>query len=185
MFRKGFSILELLTVAAIGLLVILGGLYFFSSGFKSLFSEVSTMRERTSILQAVELIESDLAKAGYGIADKTTYPPIEWDSSDKELIIRYVDFSDSSCELKSFSPGDDCSYIIYYKLQDDELLRKVDEKADGSFSQAPLFNEKEVKISDFEVSYNGTTKVINYKIAGKIKDKTFSFENSIVCRNCN
>jgi prepilin peptidase dependent protein B len=185
MFRKGFSILELLIVAAIGLLVILGGLSFFSSGFKTLFSEVSTMRERTSILQAVELIKSDLAKAGYGIADKTTYPPIEWNSSDKELIIRYVDFSDSSCELKSFSPGDNCSYIVYYKLEDGKLIRKVDEEADGSFAAAPLFDEDKVKVSDFEVSYNGTIRVINYKIAGKIKGKTFSFENSIFCRNCN
>ncbi|MEO2068942.1 MAG: hypothetical protein ABGX27_05465 [Desulfurobacteriaceae bacterium] len=178
MVRKGFSILELLIVAAIGLLVILGGLYFFSSGFKSLFSEVSTMRERTSILQAVELIESDLTKAGYGIADKTTYPPIEWDSSDKELSIRYVDFSDPSCELKNFSPGDDCSYIIYYELEDGKLIRKVDEKADGSFASAPLFDEDKVKVSEFEVSYNGTTKVINYKIVGEIKGKAFSFENS-------
>lgn len=183
--RKGFTLIELLVGALIGIIVIGATGFFFSYGYRLILNTLSTSRGNISIFQVVEIINSDLRKAGYGIEDPTTYHPIDWDSG--KLIIRYVDYekNDIDCENETFGDNNtpQCDYIIIYQLKNNNLYRSVDEGANGNSSSAPMFDGNLIKIEGFFVSIDNTTHAVEYTINSTTQEGNFTIGDTIICRN--
>ncbi|SMP14238.1 prepilin peptidase dependent protein B [Desulfurobacterium pacificum] len=176
--RKAFSLIELLVTIAVALLIIGGAVYFFSKALTNNIGTLSFSRGSVSVFQAVKVIDSDLLKAGYGINDTSVYPPVSWDNVNRILIIRYVDYEKPGCENATFSSSSTCSYVVQYKLIDGNLERKVN----GSLF-IPMFDSGVVEVSDFNVSFNSTSHVVNYKLEGTLNGKYFSIGDIVICRN--
>ncbi|MEO2068949.1 MAG: hypothetical protein ABGX27_05500 [Desulfurobacteriaceae bacterium] len=185
--RGGFTIMELLIVTLVGMLVLIGGLTFFSESYKQISKNTQDIKSHISIDNVIDLLVSDLKKAGYGIADKTTYPPVEWDEDNKTLTIRYVDYDKDGCESANFTIGNDCSYEVKYVLKNQNLERVLDKGADGEGSGAYLLDSQKLKIEDFEVQYDPTTKTITFKIVPEdtLCKKKEEYIETVECLNCN
>ncbi|WP_163327690.1 hypothetical protein GFV12_05720 [Desulfurobacterium thermolithotrophum] len=185
--RKGFTLIEILIGALIGIIIVLASTIFFSYGYRLILNTISNSRSNTSIFQVEEIINSDLRKAGYGIEDPTTYPPVEWNLELKKLIIRYVDYEkdDIDCENETFGDNNtpECDYIITYQLKNNNLYRFVDKGANGNSSSAPMFDGNLIKIEDFFVSINNTTHAVEYAISGTTLEGNFTIGDTIICRN--
>jgi len=197
--RKGFTLAELLVAVAILFLILGGVVYFFSRVVSADVDTALSNRGRLSLFQGIEVINSDLRKAGYGVPS-TFVPPVWWDPVNKALIIRYVDYTEPSCEGEIFGTNLKCSYIVIYYLKplEDKLIRRyinLDGKPlslvsslDFSFlsyygAVAPLFPEDIVAVDDFLVDIDSSTKKVSYKIVGKVNGKNFNVGDTIICRN--
>ena len=146
------------------------------------------------VFQVMEIINSDLRKAGYNV-NAIENLPVECNSN--LLTIRYVDY-DEGCENKTFEKNDDCSYIICYYVKDKNLKRVVDKKADGCNGTnidtkkvfiAPMFDENIIEIDNFpaeDKTIDNKTHIVKYVIKGRIKSRkpsNFTIEDAIICRN--
>ena len=207
--RKGFTLIELLIGVSIGIIVIGASIVLFSYGYRLISNTVSVSRGNTSVSYVVEIINSDLRKAGYGIENQTNPDciPVKRDLEQKKLTIRYVDYEKDlnghnipDCENETFKDGNknDCDYVIIYLFNatSNNLYRSVDKKADDTFSSpAPMFDESIVEIDNFSVKIDNNTHIVKYVIKGRIKkivkdknglDKKYvnlTIGDAIICRN--
>lgn len=182
MRRLGFTLTELLVIVVLSLFVVATVTSFFLYFQKRAIGSLVRARAGVSVFQAVEVINSDLIKAGYGISDDLAYKPVEWDAANKTLIIRYVDYQKSGCEGRKFAVGDSCSYIVKYRLFDNNLERLVDEKADGKDTGfVGMFDVRRIKVKDFLVHINGN--VVDYSIVVYLEGKPFRIGSKVICRN--
>jgi len=179
--RRGVTVVEVLVAVALLLLLIGGVVYFFSHVVKSEVDVSLSSRGRIAVFQGIEIINSDLTKAGYGVDSGVT--PVEWDAANKTLKIRYVDYNVPGCEGQTFAVGSPCSYEISYYLRYNNLYRKVDWQADGDGSSGGMFDSNLVKVNDFEVDVNAVTHSVTYTIEGTANDRPFKIGDTVVCRN--
>ncbi len=186
--RKGFTLVELLIVAVVSAVVVLAIFSFFSFSYKKIAEQEIKERVYNQILDAVEVINSDLLKAGYGIENPLNTLPINWISEDRTLVIKYVDYDIPDCVNETFREDDDCSYKVTYRLKDDNLKRGRDEGDNNTQAFTfPIFDENVIKVEDFVVFVNCTLHRVDYTIKGKIKlrekSENFTISNSVICRN--
>ncbi|SNR59328.1 PilW family protein [Desulfurobacterium atlanticum] len=179
-WRSGFTLTELIVGMSIALILMTAAFIFFSVGYRQMDKTMKKSRGSISIFNALEIIDSDLKKAGYGDVEASD-KPVEWNGS--SLIVRYVNYENVICENKTWSIGDSCSYEIKYFLQNNNLYRYVDEGADGTGTEQPMFDESIVTVNSFNVDIDNTTKTVSYVINGTVKDKPFSIGDKVICRN--
>ncbi len=184
--RKGLTLIELLVVMFLGGLILMVSLSFFTKNYKMIVRSSKEIDGAISSLNTIDLIISDLKKAGYGITDKKSYPPIFWDEENKTLTIKYVNYDKSDCEGVSFTSGDNCSYEIKYVFQNNNIKRTVDEGSDGSGTSAYLFDSKKLVVKDFTVNYDNKTKTVTFTLVveNKMSGKESNFIDSVECLNC-
>ena len=195
--KRGFTLIELLVGTSIGIIVIGASIVLFSYGYRLISNTISISRGNTSVSYVVEIINSDLRKAGYGIVDQTdsNCTPVEWNSERKELTIRYVDYEKSGCksENETFKDGenDDCDYAITYCLTDDNNLKRTvhrEANLDNKGASARMFDENIIEVDNFTVEIDNKTHIVKYVIKGIVKniDKesaNFTIGDTIICRN--
>jgi len=180
-WRSGFTLTELIVGMFIALILMSAAFIFFSVGYREMDKTMKKSRGSISIFNALEIIDSDLKKAGYGDVAASGVNPVEWDGGN--LTIRYVDYEEPGCENDTWSSGNSCSYEIKYFLKDSNLYRNVDEGADGNGTAQPMFDENIINVSSFNVDIDNTTKTVSYVINGTVKDKPFSIGDKVICRN--
>ena len=191
--RKGFTLIEFLIGTSIGIVIIGALVSFFFYGHTIVLNKSSPeKRKMIFVFQVMEIINSDLRKAGYNV-NAIENLPVECNSN--LLTIRYVDYDKEGCENKTFEKNDDCSYIICYYVKDKNLKRVVDKKADGCTSTnidtkkvsiAPMFDENIIEIDNFTVKIDNSTHIVKYVIKGRMKGRessNFTIEDAIICKN--
>jgi len=193
--RKGFTLIELLIVGVVSAITLLVIFSFFSFSYKKITSQDIMVRVYNQIIDAIEVINSDLLKAGYGIenppngcptGNQNDTCPVDWISG--VLVIKYVNYEKNNCDNATFKQNDNCSYEIrYYLNKENKLERRVIKGAVGNGSAAPLFDENLVELENFTAPANDTFHRVDYTIKGKIrlgvKSQNFTVSDSIICRN--
>jgi hypothetical protein len=152
------------------------------------------MEGNVSTFWVAEIINSDLRKAGYKVDNQTDNNriPVKWDSKQKKLFIRYVDYEMPGCNStdRTFEENDTCSYIVTYYLKDGNLKRSRDCGANNTADKDkgfPMFDKEIIEeIYDFSATIDNNTHVVKYVIKGRIKGRessNFTIEDAIICRN--
>jgi len=180
---SGFSLVELLVAMFVSLLLLGSVGYFFSKFYLALYRSCELNRKDSSLIYVFEIINYDLMRAGYhydGNGD-----PVQWDASNKRLIIRYVNYNISECEDKMWTDGyTSCNYEITYYLNNKKFYRKIDAGADGRGYISSMFPGN-ILIDNFHIMINKP--VVQYKISCKFEGlrayKNFDISNVIVCHN--
>jgi len=182
--RFGLTLVELLVALVAGLVILGAAATFLVRVYSHFISETKKLVAETDVLKLSNLITFDLLKAGYNVPKG--YNALNWDGSAKTLVIRYVDYTKSGCSDKEFKPGDSCSYVVEYHFTGNNILRRVDESADGDFKDSSIFDDKKMQATDFSVVlYPDKRNVfvkINYRTLNG-KEKTFEF--LVNCPNWN
>jgi len=174
--RKGITLVELVIAIFVGVLILAASVAFFSMVIKPIYRSIKLSEARTSLFQAIEIINSDLIKAGYGLDNSTQ--PVLWDKTEKELTIKYVDYDKDDCIRKHFGEDPNCDYVIIYKLDGNNLKRKV-----NSSKFVSMFVDSSIKVTGFKVNVNETSKEVSYIIETSVLDKNLNLGDSVVCRN--
>jgi len=174
--RFGFTLLELLVAFVAGLVILGAAGIFLVRVYSHFIDESKKLIVETSVLKLSSLITSDLLKAGYNVPKG--YNALDWNGDDKTLTIRYVDYTKFGCSAREFKLGDSCSYVVEYRFTGNNILRRVDESADGDFEDSVLFDDKKVEITDFNVvlypsKQNVFIKVSYRMLGGKVKTLEF------------
>ena len=181
--RNGLSLIELLVVIVIGLIIFAGMVLFFSSNYKLSLKTVARTKVNVSVFHALNLINMDLIKAGYGIRDTSKYPPVLWDTDNKKLIIRYVDYDREGCDNETYG-NNDCSFVVVYKLDDNkQMLYRAYHRNGVKDVYFPLFNGEIIKVKDFYVLINKYSHKVEYGMELEYEGKIYYINNTVVCRN--
>ena len=182
--RPGITLIELLIVITAGLIMLGAISVFFVRAYSNYVKQTRELIAETSMLKLTNLMTADLLKAGYNVPD--TYNAVDWDNKNKTLIIRYVDYTKSGCEKKQFAPHNSCSYVVEYLYKDGNIQRRVDASADGSFKSSSLLDDKQLKVTGFDVFIYPDKKsvLVNIKYSvPKKKEKNYKF--LVSCPNWN
>jgi len=152
---KGYSALELLVALFLSAIVIISYLVFFESQSLMSVHLQKYLFDYITLIRVSNILYWDFLKAGYGVNGTA---PFEVEND--KVSLKYVDYDLESCEDKSFSVGNSCSYRIEYLFSDGKLLRRVDKRADGSFASASIIDGIEdfsaEKVSESLVSFSIT-----------------------------
>ena len=174
--RKGITLIELVIAIFVGVLILAASVAFFSMVIKPIYRSIKLSEARTSLFQAIEIINSDLIKAGYGLDNSTQ--PVLWDETEKKLTIKYVYYDKDNCTEKHFGEDSDCDYIVVYKLDSNNLKRRV-----NSSELVGMFSSSNIKVLDFKVKINKVSKEVSYTIKATVLDKNLNLGDNVVCRN--
>ncbi len=183
--RKGITLIELLVAVAISLFLLTGFYYFFSVAFKRFTLTTKEAVIVDELALQLEILDHDIEKAGYGIADPSNYTPAEYSSG--RLIIRYVDYEKGGCENETFSVNSTCSYeIAYYKVDNGTFYRFKDKGANGTGQSLPLFS-KDIKVTQFNATIEtaNVTRILRYTISVLYDNKTVEISKTIPMFNWN
>ena len=197
--RKGFTLIEFLIGTSIGIVIIGALVSFFFYGHTIVLNKSSPeKRKMIFVFQVMEIINSDLRKAGYGIKNQTMDNQTPVVTELKKITVRYVDYEKDlngdgipDCENETFKDDKKkkCDYVVVYEFKKNKnnLYRRVDREADGNFTKPmPMFDESIIEIDNFTVKIDNNTHVVKYVIKGRIKGRessNFTIEDAIICRN--
>ncbi|WP_457567797.1 prepilin-type N-terminal cleavage/methylation domain-containing protein [Desulfurobacterium sp.] len=186
--KAAFTLIEVIVGMVIAVIIMAAAVAFFSFGYKQMDTTMKTSRGSISIFNVLEIIDSDLRKAGYGnVAAITGTAPVSGNGSEIDpLTIKFVDYTEPTCDNATWNPGDPCSYIVKYYFKNSNIYRYVDKGANNPSSilpAYPMFDSKIVNINSFNVTINATSHIVSYTIEGKVKDKAFSIGDEVICRN--
>ncbi|WP_457566935.1 prepilin-type N-terminal cleavage/methylation domain-containing protein [Desulfurobacterium sp.] len=185
--RSGFTLLEVVVAMVIGIIIMAAAVIFFSYGYKQLDTTMKTSRGNISVFNVVEIIDSDLRKAGYGGVAAAGITPVSGNGSATDpLTIYYIDYTDTAnnCDNQTWSTANPvCKYKIEYYLNSNNIIRRVYQKATGTGTGASMFDSNIVTVDTFNVTVDSTNHTVSYTISGKVKDKSFTIGDEVICRN--
>jgi len=184
--RKAFTLTELIVGMAIALIIMAAAFIFFSVGYKEMDKVMKESRGNISIFSALEIIDSDLRKAGYGDVASAGLTPVSGTGSYTDpLTIYFVDYTKAGCDNQIWSTADAaCKYKIeYYRNSSKNIIRRVYAGATGTGSGASMFDSNIVTVNIFNVIVDPTNHTVSYVINGTVKDKPFSIGDKVICRN--
>ena len=185
LFRLGIALLELIVSMVIALTIMVAVVVFFSGGYKQAVSTMKTSEANLSIMNVVEIIDSDLRKAGYGSVSKFGLVPVSGVGSYSDpLTIYYVDYTRPGCDNQKWDTApSQCRYKIEYYLSNNNIVRRVFENATGAGLAASLFDSNIVKVTNFKVAIDTENHIVSYTISGKERNKDFKVNSEVICRN--
>ncbi|WP_456395367.1 PilW family protein [Desulfurobacterium sp.] len=184
--RTAFTLIELLIGIVIALFIMAAAVVFFSYGYKQMDTTMKKSRGNISIFNALEIIDSDLRKAGYGDVAAAGITPVSGTGSYTDpLTIYFVDYTKTGCDNQTWnSASATCKYKIeYYRNSSKNIIRRVYQGATGTGSGASMFDSNIITIDTFNVTVDSTNHTVSYIISGKVKDKPFSIGDKVICRN--
>ncbi|RLG68501.1 hypothetical protein DRN93_02655 [archaeon] len=195
---KGLTLVELMIAIVIFVVVLMAALSFFSDSYEKIIMGNRYTAGKVALLHAAEIIDRDLIKAGFGMDPDGGDPsPVEWDGTNYELTVRYIDYDKSSpidCEDEVLNNGktwttvsSTCKYEIVYALEGG-IKRYVDEGADGNNTSYPMFDSGYVVINSFTASVStpadtGSAATVSYIIEAEIESKEYKVSGKTICRN--
>ncbi len=180
---KGFSLLELIVAMFVSVLLFSVVGYVFSRFYLTIHRSFEINRKDSSLVYVSEIVNYDLMRAGYhydGSGD-----PVLWDSVNKKLTIRFVNYDNPSCETKFWSDDDpSCNYEIAYYLDNGQLYRSVDAGANGS-AQVSSMLSNDISVVDFSVDLvrPKVEYTIKCQFQGLSSTKIFDLTNVVICHN--
>ncbi len=176
--KKGFSLIELLVVMVIALIISAGIITFFMASYKNFDKVIKINKGLSSVFNAMEILETDIRKAGYGFNSSATLSDyFQWDNSTHTLDLKFVDYQQDNCTNKTWADGTSCNYEISYKWEDDNLKRKVNS---GSF--VGMFDTNLVKVENFEAPLKNCT--VSITLSADIKGKKYTYKSYVKIPNC-
>ncbi len=181
--KRAFSLVELLISLFISVLLLSSIAYIFNKFYSKLYASFLFQRSESSLLYISEILDHDILKAGYHYDGPGE--PVMWDSSAKELSIKFVDYEKSGCEDKKWSDNEpSCNYEIDYYLSNNQLIRSVDKDANGT-TQSSTILPPEITVLDFNVNLNKPIIAYNVKvrIPSILGTKDIEISNVVLCHN--
>ncbi|OMH41339.1 PilW family protein [Desulfurobacterium indicum] len=184
-YRAGFTLIELIVGTIIALIIMAAAVIFFSFGYRQMDTTMKTSRGNISVFNVIEIIDSDLRKAGYGgVASAGLIPVSGTGTLADPLTIYFIDYTKTGCDNQTWTNASlTCKYKIEYYLNNNNIIRKVYRGAIGSGTAASMFDGNIVTINTFNASVDSNNHTVSYTITGKVRNETFSIGDKVICRN--